>query len=68
MPVGIISTGDELVNPGENLARGKVYDANSYTLYAGVQECGAFPLLYGIVMDDEIVMRKALETAVSECA
>nr|WP_269848437.1 hypothetical protein [Methanosarcina horonobensis] len=50
------------------MARGKVYDANSYTLYAGVQECGAFPLLYGIVMDDEIVMRKALETAVSECA
>lgn len=68
LPVGIISTGDELVNPGENLAYGKVYDANSYTLYAGVQECGALPLLYGIIKDDESVMGKALETAVSECA
>ncbi|WP_440946747.1 molybdopterin biosynthesis protein [Methanosarcina sp. T3] len=68
LPVGIISTGNELVTPGEKLASGKVYDANSYTLYAGVQECGAFPLLYGVVKDDEIVMRKALETAVSECA
>lgn len=67
LPVGIISTGDELVSPGENLAQGKVYDANSYTLYAGVQECGALPLLYGIVKDNESLMRKALETAVSEC-
>ena len=68
LQVGIISTGDELVRPGEKLVSGKVYDANSYTLYAGVQECGAFPLLYGIVKDNETVMRKALETAVSECA
>lgn len=68
MPVGIISTGDELVSPGKNLARGKVYDANSYTLYAGIQELGALPLLYGIVKDDESVLVKALETAVSECA
>ena len=68
LQVGIISTGDELVHPGEKLAAGQVYDANSYTLYAGIQECGAFPLLYGIVKDNETVMRKALETAVSECA
>ncbi|KKH99846.1 molybdopterin biosynthesis protein MoeA [Methanosarcina sp. 1.H.T.1A.1] len=68
LQVGIISTGDELTNPGETLASGKVYDANSYTLYAGVQECGASPLLYGIVKDNESVMGKALETAVSECA
>lgn len=68
LKVGIISTGDELVQPGEKLARGQIYDANSYTLYAGVRECGASPVLYGIVKDDEAVMRKALETAVSECA
>lgn len=68
LPVGIISTGDELVIPGEKLAQGKVYDANSYTLHAGIQECGALPLLYGIVKDDESVMGKALETAVSECS
>lgn len=68
LPVGIISTGNELVSPGGNLAPGKVYDANSYTLYTGVQECGAFSLLYGVVKDDETGIRKALETAVSECA
>jgi putative molybdopterin biosynthesis protein len=68
LSVGIISTGDELVSPGENLTPGKVYDANSYTLYAGVQECEASPLMYGIVKDNESIMRMALETAVSECA
>lgn len=68
LKVGIISTGDELVRPGEKLTSGKIYDANSYTLYAGIHECGAFPLLYGIVEDNEAAMKKALETAVSECA
>lgn len=68
LQVGIISTGDELVIPGEKLAAGQVYDANSYTLYAGIKEFGAFPLLYEIVKDNETVMRNALETAVSECA
>ncbi|HHV23134.1 MAG TPA: molybdopterin biosynthesis protein [Methanosarcina sp.] len=68
LKVGIISTGDELVRPGEKLALGQIYDANSYTLYAGVQECRAFPQIYGIVEDNETVMRKVLETAVSECS
>jgi len=67
LQVGIISTGDELVRPGEKLTSGKIYDANSYTLYAGIHECGAFPLLYGIVVDNEAAMKKVLETAVSEC-
>jgi len=66
--VGIISTGDELVPPGKILGHGQVYDANSYTLYAGVQECGAFPVLSGIVKDNETAMRKTLESAVSECS
>lgn len=68
LQVGIISTGDELVRPGEKLTLGKIYDANSYTLYAGIHECGALPLLYGIVEDNEAAMKEALETAVLECA
>ncbi|AKB48627.1 Molybdopterin biosynthesis protein MoeA [Methanosarcina sp. Kolksee] len=68
LQVGILSTGDELVRPGEKLTFGKIYDANSYTLYAGIHECGAFPLLYGIVEDNKAAMKKVLETAVSECA
>ena len=67
LQIGIISTGDELVCPGEKLDAGQVYDVNSYTLYAGIKELGAFPLLYGIVKDNEAFMRKLLETAASDC-
>jgi molybdenum cofactor synthesis domain-containing protein len=67
LQIGIISTGDELVCPGEKLDAGQVYDVNSYTLYAGIKELGASPLLYGIVKDNEAVIKKLLETAASEC-
>jgi len=65
--VGIISTGDELIPPGELLAPGKIYDTNSYALAAGVQECGAVPIMYGIIRDDEAAMTGAIKTAVAEC-
>ncbi|MDD3043670.1 MAG: molybdopterin biosynthesis protein [Methanosarcinaceae archaeon] len=67
-PVGIISTGDELVRPGESLSFGQIYDANSYTLQAGVEECGTEARLYGIVGDDKAAMKKLLEAAASECS
>ena len=67
LQIGIISTGDELVQPGKKLSTGQVYDVNSFTLYAGIKELGASPLLYGVVEDNEPVMKKLLETAASEC-
>ncbi len=46
--VGIVSTGDELVRPGEKLhsERGEIYDVNSYTIAAGVEEAGGEAKLY----------------------
>ncbi len=64
--IGIISTGNELVQPGEGLAFGQIYDANSYTIHAGIRECGAVPDMYGIVRDEESAMKEILETAASE--
>ncbi|HII00662.1 TPA: molybdopterin biosynthesis protein [Methanosarcinaceae archaeon] len=64
--VGIISTGNELVQPGDGLAFGQIYDANSYTIHAGIRECGAIPVIFGIVRDDETAMKEILETAASE--
>jgi molybdopterin molybdotransferase len=37
----IISTGDELVNPGDELQAGQIYDSNSVLLSALLQRCGA---------------------------
>lgn len=34
----VISTGDELMNPGETLGQGKIYDSNLYTIAAQLRE------------------------------
>lgn len=49
--VGIISTGDEIVPPDQELAPGEIRDVNSYALYAAVDECGAIPTAYPLVKD-----------------
>ncbi len=66
--VAIISTGAEIVAPGEPLPPGKIYDINSYTLTAAVLESGAEPIDFGIVQDDDveslrIALKEALTTA-----
>jgi molybdopterin molybdotransferase len=50
--VAILATGDELVEPGQPLAPGKIYNSNSLALAAAVVEAGATPVLLGIARDD----------------
>lgn len=50
--VAILSTGDELVAPGETPAAGQIIDSNSWSLAAAVRELGATPLLLGIARDN----------------
>ncbi|MEZ5335610.1 MAG: molybdopterin-binding protein [Methanolobus sp.] len=65
--VGIISTGSELIKPGEELTISKIYDANSYAIAAAIEECGGEPQIYGIVPDDEARMEEVLDRAIEEC-
>jgi putative molybdopterin biosynthesis protein len=51
--VAIISTGSELVAPGQPCPPGAVYDSNLAILSAAVQELGGEPVPLGIVVDDE---------------
>ncbi len=57
--VAIVSTGAEIVEPGQPLPAGKVYDINTYTLTAATLECGGQPLGFGIVKDDDVELLKA---------
>ncbi|MCD6186827.1 MAG: molybdopterin molybdotransferase MoeA, partial [Desulfuromusa sp.] len=50
--VAILSTGDELVAPGEPLGAGKIVDSNAYSLAAAVSEIGAIPQILGIARDN----------------
>ncbi len=64
--VAVISTGNELVEPGSPLPFGKIYDVNSYTISAALLELGAEPTLLGIVGDDEVEMEKVIARAERE--
>ncbi len=50
--VAIISTGDEIVAPGQPLPTGSVYDSNATILAATVRELGGDPVCLGTVRDD----------------
>jgi molybdopterin molybdotransferase len=65
--VGILSTGDEILPPEEDLKPGMVRDINSYTLSALVQECGGVGLRYGIIQDRSDLLRKQAQKALDEC-
>ncbi len=65
--VGIISTGNELQEPGFELHAGEIYDVNSYSLSCGVKECGGTPVRYGKVKDDEAQIKNALMELAKTC-
>jgi putative molybdopterin biosynthesis protein len=62
--VAVISTGDELVQPGETLRPAAIYDTNGAIVTAAINENGGEARFVGAIDDDEAaleaVMRKAL--------
>lgn len=65
--VGIISTGDEVVNPEEKINPGQIRDINTYLLYSLLEESGCTPIKYGLIRDDYDLLKSTVEKAVSEC-
>lgn len=64
--VAVLSTGDELIEPGATAAYGQISDANSYTLWGNLAEAGAVPIRLGIVADDEDKLRAAIMEGLAE--
>lgn len=67
LTVGILSTGNELVEPGQSLAAGQIYNSNRYTLMGLLQRMGYQYRDYGIVGDDFKATCETLEQAAGEC-
>lgn len=65
--IGVLSTGDELTSPGEDLKPARIYDANGPMIAAAVAENGGEAVFYGAVPDDENRLNEALHRAYSEC-
>lgn len=65
--VGILSTGDELVPPAAKPEPGQIRDVNGGLLEAMLTGFGVKAVPYGIVRDDEALLRAAVERALHEC-
>jgi putative molybdopterin biosynthesis protein len=65
--VAIISTGDEIVAPGDAIRPGAVYDSNAAILAAAVKEAGGVPHQLGIGPDDEDVLSRLLKEGLAAC-
>lgn len=61
--VAILSTGDEIIAPGDPMQPAKVYDSNAQVLADAVQELGGEPLRLGITHDDVAALRERLRHA-----
>ncbi len=65
--VGVISTGDELVDEPRPLGIGQIHDSNRHTLLALVRGMGATGIDLGLVPDDEDLIRQAMVDAAATC-
>jgi len=65
--VGIISSGDEVVDPSQQPRRGQVRDVNAYTLSSLVMKSGGEAVLYGIVPDKLSALKEMAARALIEC-
>jgi putative molybdopterin biosynthesis protein len=62
--VAILSTGDELIAPGQPMQPAKVYDSNARILADAVRELGGDPIQLGITHDDIDDLRQKVQEAI----
>jgi len=63
LKVAIISTGEELVEPGEQLKPGQIYNSNRYLLQALLDNWGFEALDFGITVDDPGIISDVMSEA-----
>lgn len=64
---GILSTGDELVEPEDLPGPGQVRDVNAPLLAAAAEAAGCKSKCYGICRDDDILLEKTVSRMAAEC-
>ena len=65
--VGIISTGDEIVDVTDKPEPGQIRDINTHTISGMVSEAGGIPATYGIVVDNFDALYAHCDRALKEC-
>ena len=64
--VAVISTGDELVQPGKPLRPAAIYDSNGPIVAAAINENGGSATFWGAVPDDEEQLEATMQRALAE--
>ncbi len=67
LKVGVFFTGDELVEPGNALNRGEIFNSNRYALVALLKQLNCEVINLGNIKDSLDSTCKALETLASDC-
>lgn len=65
--VGLISSGDEVIPPEQEMQTGKIRDVNSFTLSALVEQHGGTPVRFGIAPDRLEALRETARRALEDC-
>lgn len=65
--VGVLVTGAEIIEPGNPLRGGQIYDSNSYTITGLVKRAGCEAVSLGIADDTREDLHEKLDYALSEC-
>ena len=63
--VAILSTGNEIVDPGQPLQPGQIYDINKFTLSTIIQEHGGVPMPFATAHDTIDALERAIDACVS---
>ncbi len=61
--VSVFAAGDELIEPGESLSPGKIYDSNLTMMTARLRELGYIPEMTGLLPDDPAQVTEMLKQA-----
>ena len=64
--IGVIATGDELLNVNEPLAPGKIRNSNSYMIVEQISRSGAEAIYYGKVPDNFTAIHDSLKKVINE--
>lgn len=65
--IGVISTGDEIVEQGATLGPGEIYDVNGPLLMSVLRRMGLDAKYYGVVRDDAEEIYNMIVKAMREC-
>lgn len=64
--IALFTSGDELLEPGEQIIPGKIYNTNQYLLRARLEELGVAPMLCTQVPDEPEAAANAIRQATEE--